>query len=165
VHAQVGYLDQRDYLPARLGIVFAMPSTLESEKPFCSLYDYISSRGFKAFQPDLGARFELACQLVRGFLQFHQLGWLHKNLTLYSSHATDLRQSSLHISLGLPTLGQLRPKFLTILLLTRDLIYTAIPIIKHSRRKVSSYGMISLASASYYLKSQSGGHLKITTTI
>jgi Prion-inhibition and propagation len=79
----VGYVDQRDHRPPRLGTVFNMPQvpqTSTTKKLFHSLYEYLSSPDFEDFQPALGQRFELARKLTRGFLQFHQLGWLHKNI-------------------------------------------------------------------------------------
>ncbi|KAL6244857.1 hypothetical protein RBB50_008385 [Rhinocladiella similis] len=79
----VGHIDQRDHTPPRLGIVFKVPQLSPSgipQKQFHSLHEYLSCRDFEDFQPSLGRRFELARKLTRGFLQFHQLGWLHKNI-------------------------------------------------------------------------------------
>ena len=79
----IGYVDQRAHTPARLGTAFQipkMPRNNEVKKPFYSLFEYLSSRDFEDFQPSLGARFALAKKLAQGFLQFHQLGWLHKNI-------------------------------------------------------------------------------------
>ncbi|KAF2111606.1 prion-inhibition and propagation-domain-containing protein [Lophiotrema nucula] len=78
-----GYVDQRDHIPARLGIVFNIPPmprvvTSPPTKPFNSLYEYLSLKDFEDFRPSLGARFDLARKIASGFLQFHQLGWLHK---------------------------------------------------------------------------------------
>lgn len=81
----VGYIDQTDHLPSRVGLVFKLPSLNLSRPPtpteqFCTLHDYISLEMYEDFLPSLGDRFELARQLARGFLQFHQLGWYHKDI-------------------------------------------------------------------------------------
>jgi hypothetical protein len=81
----VGYINQTDHLPAEVGLVFKLPSLNLSKPPapteqFCTLHDYISLEMYENFLPSLGDRFELARQLARGFLQFHQLGWYHKDI-------------------------------------------------------------------------------------
>lgn len=74
-----GYVDHRHRQPARYGLAFIVPFTASAQKPFYSLHDYLSSQEHEEFQPSLGSRFELARQLTKAFLQFHQLGWLHKS--------------------------------------------------------------------------------------
>ncbi|KAF2474445.1 uncharacterized protein BDR25DRAFT_351996 [Lindgomyces ingoldianus] len=80
----VGYIDQKDHIPARLGIAFTVPSLPQIPHDHSSssltLHDYLTERDFEYFQPDLGSRFRLAYELALGFLQFHQLGWMHKNI-------------------------------------------------------------------------------------
>ncbi|KAF8247111.1 hypothetical protein K440DRAFT_629819 [Wilcoxina mikolae CBS 423.85] len=76
----VGYVDHRHNIPPRYGLAFALPPTCSSQTPFHTLHEYLSSREHEDFQPSLGSRFELARQLAKAFLQFHQLGWLHKGI-------------------------------------------------------------------------------------
>lgn len=76
----VGYVDHRNNIPPRYGLAFALPPTCSPETPFYTLHEYLSSRAHEDFQPSLGSRFELARQLAKTFLQFHQLGWLHKGI-------------------------------------------------------------------------------------
>jgi hypothetical protein len=76
----VGYVDHRDHVPAKYGMVFAAPDSRPLKDSFTTLNDYLSSREYEDFQPSLGSRFELARQLTKAFLQFHQLGWLHKGI-------------------------------------------------------------------------------------
>jgi hypothetical protein len=67
-------------VPPRYGLAFTLPTATSPPKPFYTLHDYLSSQEHENYQPSLGSRFELARQLTKTFLQFHQLGWLHKGI-------------------------------------------------------------------------------------
>jgi hypothetical protein len=79
----VGYVDQKENSPPRLGIAFNIPTSTppnSSSRPFVTLHDFFVSKEYEHYLPSLGERFQLARTLTRGFLQFHQLQWLHKDI-------------------------------------------------------------------------------------
>ena len=73
----IGYLEAASNVT---GYLFQPPLEAVSESEPVSLYKILNDTRGGADIPDLGDRFELAKALVSTLFEFHNIGWLHKNL-------------------------------------------------------------------------------------
>ncbi|KAI9796493.1 MAG: hypothetical protein M1833_006161 [Piccolia ochrophora] len=73
----VGYIDRNSNVT---GYAFRPPShVLPGQEPI-NLHQVLSGTTRPSDVPDLGERFELAKALVSTIFEFHNMGWMHKNL-------------------------------------------------------------------------------------
>ena len=72
----IGYTNKTPFT----GYLFRLPSEAQEGQEPINLYELLSQTSKADDIPNLGDRFELAKALVSTVFEFHNLGWVHKNL-------------------------------------------------------------------------------------
>ncbi|KAN0076091.1 hypothetical protein V8E54_007361 [Elaphomyces granulatus] len=72
----IGYTNKTPFT----GYLFRLPSQAQEGQEPVNLYELLSRANKAGDIPNLGDRFELAKALVSTVFEFHNLGWVHKNL-------------------------------------------------------------------------------------
>ena len=73
----VGYLNQNSTV---IGYAFRLPPEASHHQKPRTLHHYLASVTKPSDIPDLGERFEIAKALVSTIFEFHNMGWMHKNI-------------------------------------------------------------------------------------